>query len=157
MHQRKWTVKNVNWHDLVFTSLFSLKMNQKPSSKKSFHFPLISLNIRLAQEESHTHIPQKPQCFYMTTTLLSWKHTYDNTKSPKYVDCFPEWEKQHRENSQFCQANICLLDCFICWSTETLSHHVSAFRESNLAKLIISDDWARLLWPGQLSWQWVFI
>lgn len=145
-------MKTVNWHDLVFTSLLALKMNQKPSSKKSLHFPLLSLN-RDYHRKSH-----RPT-FHENLNAATWQHAIwkHTIQTHQNMWISSEWEKQPRENSLFCQANICLFDCFICWRTETLSHHVSVLRESNLTKLIISGDWARLLWPGHLSWQWMFI
>lgn len=157
MSQRKWTVKIVNWHDLVFTSLFLLKMNQKPSSKKMFPFPSnISKYQMVTGRVTYSHFTKTSMLLHDNYPAILKTHIWQY-KIAKICGFFSEWEKQRRENSLFCQANTCLLVCFICWSTETLSHHVSVFRDSNLAELIISDDWARLLWPGQLSQKWMFI
>lgn len=79
-----------SWTGMILYSPLSFHWKWIKSHPQNKMFPF-SCNISkhsLPREESHSHMPQKPQCCYMTTTLLSWKHTYDNTNLPKYVDVF---------------------------------------------------------------------
>lgn len=140
----------------IHLSLFTENESKVILKTKCFHFPVISLNIAYHRK---SHILTCHKNLNAATWQLPCylENTHMTIQTCQNMWMFSEWGKQRRENSLFCQANICLFDCFICWSTETLSHHVSVFRESNLAKLIISDDWAWLLWPGQFSQQWMFI
>jgi len=84
-----------------------------------FQCLLISLNIRLPQEDSHVHILQKSQCLLFNNyPAVSKMHTDDSTNLPKHSFLLNEKSRYGKQvwkaYSKVCKTNICLLDFQSC-------------------------------------------
>jgi len=106
-----------------------------------FQCLLISLNIRLPQEDSHVHILQKSQCLLFNNyPAVSKMHTDDSTNLPKHSFLLNEKSRYGKLTQKFAKLIFVYLIFKAVEDHKTFKHHMFTFEDSNSARLTLSTS-----------------